>query len=239
MLQFEHILYMVGVIVLTFMLNRLIRRQLLSLEKLLLILTPIVLLLDPLYWIYELLTYHRFRWETTLPLYICSLFWMLLPIVTYAKKKRFLYDMALSCLSTICYFGGVLGMVFNVHLNHHPFFHFVSQRSLLYHALMIILITLFWSTGYYQPKPRDPFLFFIPLLLLMVPAFVLNRFFQYDYCYFAGGQGTPFEFFSSALGIPLFMLVLYGLIITVIHRILNRCILRQTDQSDAIPYSDI
>lgn len=221
MLGFKHIAYMVFVLIVTITFHILVKKKRIDFEKMLKACAIIALTLDPLYWVWEYRQFGTFRYETTLPLYICSLFWMLLPVIAFSKKKANLYRASVSCLTTVVYYGGIMGLIFNYHVSNHPFFGFVVQRSLFYHFLMFMIVTLMWSTGYYRVQKRDTYLFFVPLLVLMIPAFVVDRIYGSDYCYFNGGKGSVFEYFSDALGIPLFVILLYGLMFLSIHFVLK------------------
>ncbi len=181
------------------------------------------LTLDPLYWWWEVDTYGQFDWATTLPLYVCSLFWILMPIVAFSKKKGTLYRAATSCVATVCFYGGLFGMVLNHHISNYGFMHFVAQRSLLYHAIMIITIVLMWSTGYYRPLRPDRYLFVTPLLALLLPAFIIDKVYGYNYCYFNGGEGAVMNYFTDRLGLSIFLLVFYGFLIVMIYLFLSYC----------------
>lgn len=217
MLGLNHIIYISVVFFVTVLFHFLIKRGKINFDRFLKLTAVIALCMDPLYWTWEYADFGKFNFATTLPLYMCSLFWFLLPVVAFSKKRGILYRTSLSCLVTVVYYGAMMGLFFNYHVSQHPFTHFVVQRSLFYHFLMFLVITLMWSTGYYRVQKCDKFLFPIPLLILMLPAFYVDCLYGYDYCYFNGGKGSLFEYFSDALGIPLFVVSLYGLIFLSIY----------------------
>ncbi len=221
MLGFKHIIYILITFSITILLDILIKKGKINFDKFLKISAVITLTLDPMYWIWEYVNFNKFNFETTLPLYICSLFWMLLPIVAFSKKKGLIYKISLVSLSTIVFYGGILGLVLNSHLNNYPFSHFIVQRSLFYHAMMMWVSILIWRTSYYQVEKNDKFLFPIPLLILMIPAYILDKKYGYDYCYFNGGPDSILKYLSDNLGVPLFLIVLYGLLFTTIYLILD------------------
>lgn len=179
-------------------------------EQCLRFLAVVIVFFDPAYWIWEWLTFGEFDPKFTLPLYLCSLFWMLLPVGVFAKEGA-MKQIALANVATIGLISGLMGYVFNYHINVHPFFSFVGIRTLLYHALMIFGSTLLWTSGYYQPKPGDQWRAFLPVGVLLVPSLILNMLYGYDYCYTAGGLGTPIEILSRALPKPVFLFVFYGI----------------------------
>ena len=57
---------------------------------------------------------------------------------------------------------------------------------------------------------------------LLSVCLVLNRLFGWDYCYTAGGLGTPLERVSAVLPKGLFLLVLYGVLLLLIQGIFYR-----------------
>ncbi len=167
-----------------------------------------ILFFDPVYWIWEARTFGSLNFATTLPLYLCSLFWMLLPVAAFAKPGL-LKRIALSNICTIGILCGIFGIVFNVYLNVHHFLSFVPLRSLLYHLIMVFVPSLLWASGYYRPKALDSLLCFIPIAVLLIPCLLLNRLFGWDYCYTAGGIGTPLEHLSSHLPRSIFLIILF------------------------------
>ncbi len=169
----------------------------------------ISLFFDPIYWMWEMRQYGQIHLDTTLPLYLCSLFYMMLPIAVFSKREK-LRQMAAANVCTMGILGGVLGLVFNVYLSRYPFFHFVPVRSLLYHILMVAAATLLWRGGVYRPQPGDRVLCFVPVGVLVSVCLVCSRLFGWDYCYTAGGLGTPLETLSRAMPRWAFLLVLYG-----------------------------
>ncbi len=209
------------ILIVTIILHNLIKKKKINFEAYLKYTALVSLCLDPIYWVWEYNTYGYFSFDTTLPLYICSLFWMVYPIVAFSKKREVLYRSALSSLLTIVYFGAILGLVFNTHIGNYDFWHFRVQMSLFYHALMMISITLIWSTGYYRFEGRDRYLFPIPLLLLMIPSSIVDYLYGYDYCYFNGAKGTTLQIFSDFLGVPLFILGFYIVLFSISYAILS------------------
>ena len=168
-----------------------------------------ILFFEPTFWTWEYLTYGRFDPATTLPLYLCSLFWMVLPFAIFLKPgiaKR----IALSNVATIGFVGGLFGLIFNIYVNQYPFFSFVPIRSLLYHFTMLLVSCALWATGYYKPKAGDEYLCFVPFGIIMVPSLILNKLYGFDYLYTAGGIGTPLEAISSVMPRPVFLILLWG-----------------------------
>lgn len=179
------------------------------------------LFFDPVYWIWEVRTTGSIDLSTTLPLYLCSLFWLLLPVALFARREC-VRQTACATVCTMGMLGGVFGLVFNVYVSQYPFFTFVPLRSLLYHVMMILVTAAMWASGYYRPRPADRYRCFLPVAALVGVSLMLNRFFGWDYCYTAGGIGTPLERLSTAVPRGLFLLLLYGSLLALIQLIFYR-----------------
>lgn len=180
-----------------------------------------VLFFDPAYWIWEVGSFGRIDPATSLPLYLCSLFWLMLPLAVFARWD-WLRQMASATVCTMGLLGGVFGLVFNIYLSRYPFLSFVPVRSLLYHILMVLVPAVMWSSGWYRPRREDRYLCFVPVAVLVGVCLVFNRLFGWDYCYTAGGAGTPLEKLSGALPRGLFLLVLYGALLGLIQLLFYR-----------------
>jgi len=178
--------------------------------------TIVVLCFDPMYWFWEYRSFGHFNLSTTLPLYICSLFWIVLPFAVHAKSP-IIRQLAKANISSVVLLGGILGLVFNTHLDAHPFLSFVPMRSLIYHYLMIAISVSFWVTGYYQPQAKDSKLCLIPLFLLLIPCVALSYIYGWDYAFTGGGIGTPLEALSRIMSRPAYLFILYGTGILVIQ----------------------
>ena len=132
-----------------------------------------------------------------------------MPFAAFGKHGGITQRIATSCICTIGVIGGILGMAFNVYLIDQPFFSFVPMRSLIYHMLMLIVPVVLWSSKYYKPKLLDAILFYIPVLVLLVPAYFLNVKFGWDYCYLNGASGTPLELITKHMPRGTFNFSLY------------------------------
>lgn len=181
----------------------------------------VALFFDPAYWIWEAGTTGGIDFSTALPLYLCSLFWLLLPAALFARQER-VRQTACATVCTMGMLGGVFGLVFNVYVSQYPFFSFVPLRSLLYHVMMILVTAAMWSSGYYRPRPADRYCCFLPVAALVGVSLVLNRLFGWDYCYTAGGIGTPLERLSTAVPRGLFLLLFYGGLLGLIQLVFYR-----------------
>jgi len=131
MFSLNHILFMLGTFLSTYYISNWLKDKSVDfVDKYMKFFTVVVLAFDPIYWIWEWNTYGGGDLSTTLPLYICSLFWIMLPLAVFSKNEA-LKRSAMSNICSVGFLGGVFGLVFNTHLNYHPFFSFVPMRSLL------------------------------------------------------------------------------------------------------------
>lgn len=176
----------------------------------------IMLAFDPVYWIWEYNKFGALDLSTTLPLYLCSLFWILLPIAAFAAEGK-LKRAALSNICTVGLLGGILGIIFNVYLDHHAFWSFIPIRSLIYHLFMVLIPSVLWFSKYYTPKIEDTYLCFAPVLILLIPCVITNHMFGWDYCYTNGGPGTPLTLVSKNMPKGLFVLFLYSSLLAAIN----------------------
>lgn len=181
----------------------------------------IILFFDPAYWIWEYLTFRSFNYATTLPLYLCSLFWLLMPFAAFLKEGK-LKQIAMANIATVGLISGVMGFVLNYHIDVYPIISFVGIRTLLYHYLMMFVAYYLWRSQAYQALPGDQVRAFIPVWILLIPSLVLNRFFQYDYGYTNGGQGTALVLLSERLPRPVFLFVLYALFFIFVWAVFYR-----------------
>lgn len=208
-----HIIFMIASLLLIYIIgNKYKNCKKEKIEKFIKIMAIIILTFDPMYWFWEFAHFGQMRLGTSLPLYLCSLFWILLPFVAFAKKESKIYKIAISWICTVSFVGGFMGMFFCVYLNKYPFFHFVPIRSLTYHFFMLLVPYVLRISGYYKSEIKDAMYFYIPNLILLLPSFILDKIFGWDYGYLNGGAGTPFAFFSSIMPLPVFIIVLYSLL---------------------------
>lgn len=66
-------------------------------------------------------------------------------------RREWIRQTASATVCTVGMLGGVFGLVFNIYVGQYPFFSFVPLRSLLYHAMMILVTAAMWASGYYRP----------------------------------------------------------------------------------------
>ena len=95
-------------------------------------------------------------------------------------------------------------------------------EAILTSILMIAAAVLLWAGDVYRPQPSDRVLCFVPVGVLVGVSLVCNRLFGWDYCYTAGGIGTPLEAASRIMPRWAFLFVLYGGLWLVIQALFYR-----------------
>lgn len=212
MLNLAHILIIVfgilAILISCFFLRKLDHKKV---EKILLGCAIFALTLDPIYWIWELCVTKTLHFATTLPLYFCSLFYIVLAIGVFCKNAK-VKQTCFSYLATMNIFAGLMGLIFNTNLNNYPVWSFVGVRTLVYHLLMLFVSCLIWFTKYYKPEIRDLYRFYIPLAIMFVPAIIVDKVWGFDYCFLNGGKGTVIESISAAMPNAVYIILLYLLI---------------------------
>ncbi len=212
MLNLAHILIIVlgliAIVVGCFFLRKLDHKKV---EKVLLGCAIFALTLDPLYWTWELCVTKTLHFESTLPLYFCSLFYITLAVGVFCKNAK-VKQTCYSYLATFNIFAGLMGLIFNANLNSYPVWSFVGLRTLVFHLLMLFVSAFIWFTKYYKPEIKDLYRFFIPLAIMFVPAIIVDKIWNFDYCYLNGGRGTVIESISSAMPNAVYIILLYVLI---------------------------
>lgn len=213
MLNLAHILIIVfgilAILVACFFLRKLESKKV---KIILLVCAIIGLVIDPIYWIWELCATGTLHWEQSLPLYFCSLFYMTLAVGVFCKRER-VKQVCFGYLASFNVFAGLMGLILNNNLNNYPVFSFVGIRTLVFHLLMLFVSALIWFTRYYKPKFSDIFTFMIPLGIMFIPALIVDKIWGFDYCYLNGGKGIAIiENVSGAMPNVVYIILLYLLI---------------------------
>lgn len=124
-----------------------------------------------------------------MPLYICSIFMYIMPFVIFTKEDSFLYKMGCSFLCTYNLVGGLVNFVYPANiLPVYSCFSFAGLHTLLYHGTMVyIALTLMFSGKYKLSNLKEALYGFIPLLIVSIPANIINFKFGASYMFFRGG----------------------------------------------------
>ena len=145
-----------------------------------------------------------------LPLYLCSIFMYVMPFAIWCDgKTKILKTSACSFLCTLNLIGGLVNFIYpsNV-LTNYSCISFAGFHTLLYHATMVFVALLMLFSGYYSfSNIKDAFLAVVPLLIVSIPANVINFVYGASYMFFRGG--FPFSLIADHMPVWAWMIVLY------------------------------
>ena len=144
-----------------------------------------------------------------LPLYICSIFMYVMPFAIWGGEKSISRRTACAFLCTLNLIGGFINFIYpsNV-LSSYSVISFAGLHTLFYHAAMVFVALLMLFSKYYDYKNiKDGFLAVIPLLIVSIPANVINFVYNCSYMFFRGG--FPFSLISDHLPEWLWIIILY------------------------------
>ena len=189
-----------------------------NVKRVLSVVAVISLILDPIYWIWEYVVSGGVDIKGSLPLYYCSLFYMVLPFAIWCKNEK-VKQTALAYLATFNLIAGLMGLIINTNLNVYPVWSFVGVRSLVYHLLMIFTSVFIWTTKYYTFNIHHTYSFLIPIIALFIPALIVDLNYGADYFYLNGGVGTPISIVSSKMPQAVYIFVLYFAILVLVNLI--------------------
>ena len=227
MFSIPHILFMVFTVISICIINKKTVNK--DMTKLLKFIAIIMVFFDPVFWLYSIYVSKHINYSTIHSLYICSLFWMLFPFAMFIRNNNSTFKrIALSMCATVVILSGSMGILFNTYVAQ-GMINFPTIRSLLYHYLMMLAMSLLWSQKIYVPEKRDKYLSFIPVVVLVVVCYVVNIFTGWDYCYTAGGMGTPFNILFNIVNfivpIPVVSKIVYLIIVYTTYYFLNTSII--------------
>ena len=143
---------------------------------------------------------HAFNFDTSLPLYTCSLFIYCLIPAAWAKGK--VQESCLAFLTTIGIFAGATG-VFTVNgFKSFPIFTYGALYSYFFHYSMLFIGIAILVSKYYTVSIKSAFLSFIPILILSIIVIPVNYALKGDYMLLYAGIGAPLmpslaEYFAS------------------------------------------
>ena len=144
-----------------------------------------------------------------LPLYICSIFMYVMPFAIWGKEGGILRRTACSYICTLSLIGGLVNFVYPVNvLSSYSILSFAGLHTLIYHGVLVFVALLMLFSGYYSFKNfKDGFLAVIPLLIVSIPANIINFVFDCSYMFFRGG--FPFSRIYDRMPEWLYIIVTY------------------------------
>ena len=197
---------------------------------------------------------HGFNYADVLPLYTCSMFFILLPIAAFTKNEKIRLSI-FSWMCTIGIFGGLTNFYLPQMLKKYPFFTFNVFYSLSYHFLMSFTGLLILTSKRYILDWKDIIKGWIPLALFSMIVIPVNYYVsdiigikEVDYMMLMHGYGAPFLPKFAQLLIKnnlqfiftIFMLFGYMIVSTlvvVIYKLLDK-IVKDTNFNDSKNYAE-
>ena len=138
-----------------------------------------------------------FSYADVLPLYTCSMFFILLPFAAFTKNER-IKSLVFSWMCTIGIFGGLTNFYLPQMLKKYPFFTFNVFYSLSYHFLMSFTGLLILTSKRYILDWKDIVKGWIPLALFCIIVIPVNYYIndiigikKVDYMMLMHGFGAP------------------------------------------------
>lgn len=151
-----------------------------------------------------------FQWGV-FPLFTCSIFLYIAPIIIWMKKDHWLRDTAFIWLCSWNLLGGLVNFVYPVTLNTYPILHFAGLHSVIYHSVLIFCALFTLTTKQYKlTNILDACRAMWIVGLFSIPSICINHFFGVD-CMFFNGTTFPWTLISDPIknGVGLWFWILF------------------------------
>lgn len=169
-------------------------------------------------------------WKTQLPLFLCSIQLITIPLAAFTKGR-----IKESALDFVCIFG-ILGAVLGTYgagqnYNAYPVLSFPNVVSGLTHAISGFASLYIIFSGMVSMKKRNLPITFGILIFFCVAAYIANITLDYNYMFLMAGDGTPYDILFNLLGghkvlYPISVVVLFLLYIGGFYGV-HHCITRK------------
>ena len=156
-------------------------------------------------------------WRTMLPLFLCSIPLIAIPVAALAKGR--LKDAALDFVSIFGLLGAVLGTYgAGQNYNAYPVMSFPNVVSGLTHSISGFAALYIILSGMASMKRKNIGITFAILLSFCAAAYIANHLLDYNYMFLMAGDGTPYDIFYNLVGghKVLYPLIVVGLFILYI-----------------------
>ena len=160
-------------------------------------------------------------WATLLPLFLCSIQLITIPMAAFCKGR--LKEAALDFVLIFGILGAVLGTYgAGQNYNAYPVLGFDNVISGLTHSISGFASLYIAISGLVSMKKRNIWITFSILGGFCVAAYVVNVLIDYNYMFLMAGDGTPYDIFFNLVGghpvlYPLIVVVLFLLYITAFY----------------------
>ena len=113
------------------------------------------------------------------PLWTCSMFLYLMPIVFFCKNEK----VSRACAAFICTISFFAGMVNFAIPCEESLFSFYGLHKTLFHYILMLTPAIMLGTGYFKLKLKDIFGIMIVFAIFGVPVYIFNAIFKMDYMF--------------------------------------------------------
>ena len=144
------------------------------------------------------------------PLWTCSMFLYLMPIVFFCKNEK----VSRACAAFICTISFFAGMVNFAIPCEESLFSFYGLHKTLFHYILMLTPAIMLGTGYFKLKLKDIFGIMIVFAIFGVPVYIFNAIFKMDYMFTYDGSWLPIDasFISFKPLYTLLVIVVYALV---------------------------
>lgn len=158
-------------------------------------------------------------WHGLLPLYLCSIQLIALPLAAFTKGK--VKNAALDFVFIFGILGAVLGTYgAGQNYNAYPVLSFTNIVSGITHAISGFASLYIAISGMASMKKRNLPITFIILLFFFILAYIANTYLGTNYMFIVRGDGTPYDIFYNLVNgnkilYPMIVLLLFIIYIVV------------------------
>lgn len=162
-------------------------------------------------------------WTTLLPLFLCSIQLITIPLAAFSKGR--VREAALDFVFIFGILGAVLGTYgAGQNYNAYPVLGFDNVVSGLTHAISGFASLYIAISGLVSMKKKNIYITFAILGFFCVAAYIANVLIDYNYMFLMAGDGTPYDIFFNMVGghpvfYPIVVVVLFLLYITVFYQV--------------------
>ena len=159
-------------------------------------------------------TQNPFHWIYVLPLFLCSIQLIALPLAAFCKGR--IKEAALDFVLTFGILGGVFGTVGAVqNYSAYPVFSMDNVFSGVTHCISAFASLYIMISGMISLKKKNVLLVLGILLSFAIVAYVVNVIIDYNYMFLMYHDGTPYSIFYDIVGgsAILYPLVVVGLFV--------------------------
>lgn len=145
-----------------------------------------------------------------IPLWTCSMFLYLMPIVLFGKNEK----ITRACAAFICTISLFAGLVNFAVPCDDSLFSFYGMHKTVYHYILMLTPAIMLGTGYIKLNVKDIFGIMAVLVIFGIPVYIFNAIFKQDYMFTYDGSWLPIDasFISFKPLYTLVCLIVYALI---------------------------